>query len=207
MEKHKKQYHHGDLKQSLLNAAEMELSEKGVEAFSLRGVAKRSGVSHAAPAHHFKDAQGLLTALASSGFERFVALQQKRQKQANTPLAQLVASGMGYIEFAIEYPAMFRLMFTSDRLDPDDQALATTGKTAYDHLANAIEQLVGDDPYQNCEAQQTLITAWGLVHGMADLIISQRLKMIYAMDKAERDKLIEGLLTDVFEKHTQDKRD
>lgn len=57
-------YHHGDLRAALLHAAEEELAERGMEAFSLRSVAKRAGVSHAAPAHHFGDAQGLLTALA-----------------------------------------------------------------------------------------------------------------------------------------------
>ena len=58
-------YHHGDLRKALLDAAEAELAEKGVEGFTLRGCAKRAGVSHAAPAHHFKDANALLTALAA----------------------------------------------------------------------------------------------------------------------------------------------
>ena len=57
-------YHHGDLRKALIEAAEAELAEKGVEGFTLRGCAKRAGVSHAAPAHHFKDANALLTALA-----------------------------------------------------------------------------------------------------------------------------------------------
>ena len=60
----KDRYHHGDLKMALLRAAEAELAENGIESFSLRAVAKRAGVSHGAPAHHFKDAKGLLTALA-----------------------------------------------------------------------------------------------------------------------------------------------
>ena len=70
---HKLPYHHGDLAAALLAAAEAELAEKGVEAFSLRSVAKRAGVSHAAPAHHFGDATGVLTALATEGFRRFLA--------------------------------------------------------------------------------------------------------------------------------------
>ena len=66
-------YHHGDLRAALLRAAEVELSERGVEGFTLRGCARRAGVSHAAPAHHFGDADGLLTALAAEGFARFNA--------------------------------------------------------------------------------------------------------------------------------------
>src|SRR5262252_290185 len=60
-------YHHGNLRAALLEAAEAELEAQGIEAFSLRGVAKRAGVSHAAPAHHFGDANGLLTGLAAEG--------------------------------------------------------------------------------------------------------------------------------------------
>ena len=71
-------YHHGDLRKALLVAAEAELVEKGLEGFTLRCCAKRAGVSHAAPAHHFKDANALLTALATEGYERF--LRQKLYK-------------------------------------------------------------------------------------------------------------------------------
>ena len=107
-------YHHGDLRQALLAAAERELEEKGIEGFSLRGVAKRAGVSHAAPLHHFKDTRALLTALAAQGFERFLAAQRARQaKAAADGLSQLVASGMGYIDFALTHRAIFRLMFSS----------------------------------------------------------------------------------------------
>ena len=99
-------YHHGDLRAALLAAAEVELTEKGVEAFSLRSVAKRAGVSHAAPAHHFGDARGLLTALAVEGFRRFLATQHRREAlAAPDPRAQLVAAGLGYVDFALAYPA------------------------------------------------------------------------------------------------------
>ena len=75
-------YHHGDLRAALLAAAETELDERGVESFSLRGVARRAGVSHAAPAHHFRDVRGLLTALAAEGFARFLAAQRAREAAA-----------------------------------------------------------------------------------------------------------------------------
>ncbi|MCU0912422.1 MAG: TetR/AcrR family transcriptional regulator, partial [Rhodobacteraceae bacterium] len=94
-------YHHGDLRAALLAAAEAELEARGIEAFSLRSVAKRAGVSHAAPAHHFGDAGGLLTALAAQGFRRFVANQAAHEDRAGAdPAARLVESGLGYIAFA-----------------------------------------------------------------------------------------------------------
>jgi AcrR family transcriptional regulator len=75
-------YHHGDLRAALLRAAEDELTERGAEGFSLRGVARRVGVSHAAPAHHFADTGALLAALAAEGFRRFLATQRAHQARA-----------------------------------------------------------------------------------------------------------------------------
>ena len=87
-------YHHGDLRNALVAAAEAELAEHGIEGFTLRGCAKRAGVSHAAPAHHFGDAAGLLTAVAAAGFERFLTFQRQRQEAASPdPSSQLVAAG------------------------------------------------------------------------------------------------------------------
>src|SRR5262245_45102253 len=85
-------YHHGNLRAALLEAAEAELEAEGIEGFSLRGVAKRAGVSHAAPAHHFGDASGLLTGLAAEGYRRFVAAQKNASSDG---MSQLVAAGLG----------------------------------------------------------------------------------------------------------------
>ena len=79
-----KTYHHGNLAAELLQAAERELVLNGIEAFSLRAVAKRAGVSHGAPAYHFKSARGLLTALAATGYERLVEAQEARQSDAGS---------------------------------------------------------------------------------------------------------------------------
>ncbi len=132
-------YHHGALRAALLDAAERELGEHGIEGFSLRGVAKRADVSHAAPAHHFRDANGLLTALAALGYERFLARQQDFQRQAPAePRAQLEAIGVGYVNFALENPALFRLMFGSDRTDYDDPELKRSAQAAFFALVDGV---------------------------------------------------------------------
>ena len=134
-----KPYHHGALRTALLDAAEAELGEHGIEGFSLRGVAKRADVSHAAPAHHFRDANGLLTALAARGYERFLARQQDFQHQAPAePRAQLEAIGVGYVNFAVENPALFRLMFGSDRTDYNDPELKTSAEAAFFALVDGV---------------------------------------------------------------------
>lgn len=195
-------YHHGDLRRALLVAAEHELEERGIEGFSLRGVAKRAGVSHAAPLHHFKDTRALLTALAGLGFERFLAAQRARQEKAAADgLSQLVASGMGYIDFALANRTIFRLMFSSDRPDHEVPALFAPAEAAYNQLFGDVARAHGialsfTDPRLMTEAMK----AWGLAHGLADLIASGRLKYLLGLKKAEREKVLSGLFRDAFTK-------
>jgi AcrR family transcriptional regulator len=159
-------YHHGDLRAALLRAAEAELEAHGIEAFSLRGTARRAGVSHAAPAHHFADTGALLTALAAEGFRRFLATQLSHQTRAPAdPMAQLLAAGEGYIAFASSNPALFRLMFGSRRADHGDADLATAARAAFDHLARCIAAL---DP-SGLSPTLDMMAVWAMAHGIADL--------------------------------------
>src|SRR5262245_27450164 len=101
-------YHHGRLPQALLKATAKLIAEQGVAALSLREVARRAGVSHGAPAHHFRDKAGLLTALATQGFELFTAAQcAARDGAGDDPLRRFGATGYAYVQFAIEHRAHF----------------------------------------------------------------------------------------------------
>ena len=186
-------YHHGDLRTVLLAAGEAELAEHGVEGFSLRGVAKRAGVSHAAPAHHFRDANGLLTALAAEGFRRFVDKQKLRQQAADKdPLSLLVAAGMGYIDFAMAHPALFRLMFSSDRPDHEAEELHVAASAAYRQLVEDVARLHG--PAAGAPASPEVMRTWAVAHGLADLMNSRRLKPLIGLRKAERDAALSEML-------------
>lgn len=185
----KTSYHHGDLASELLKAAETELSKNGIEAFSLRAVAKRAGVSHGAPAHHFTDVRGLLTALATIGYERFVAAQNKRQRRAKSdPKSQLVASGLGYIDFAEKNPALFRLMFSSERPDRTDVNFAEASLFAFNKLVANIQNLSRSDPYTDPAAMIDVMASWAMVHGLADLMISDRTGRPLGFDQMSRAK-------------------
>jgi AcrR family transcriptional regulator len=185
----KPRYHHGDLQQALLAAAEAELAETGLEAFSLRRVARRAGVSHAAPAHHFGDVNGLLTALAAEGFRQFVAAMTARQAAAAPdPGAQIVAAGLGYIEFAVWRRALFRLIFSSDRPDFDAPELAAESTRAFQHLSRLVTARTGGDDLVDVAA------VWAMTHGLADLISAGRLKPIQGLDPAERDRAFADIL-------------
>src|SRR5688572_4310334 len=102
-------YHHGDLRRALVEATEALLAEKGPEAFSLREVARRAGVSPAAPAHHFGDAGGLLAAVATAGFDGLAAaLTAGEAKGGADPRRRLREQGVAYVEFALGHPGRFR---------------------------------------------------------------------------------------------------
>lgn len=191
----KDDYHHGDLRRALLRAAEAELVENGVEAFSLRKVAKRAGVSHAAPAHHFKDANGLLTALATEGYQRFVATQDARQARSATDAqAQLDALGLGYLDFAIANTALFRLMFSSQRPCFDDPALLEAANAAFDKLTDGIAAVVGVHPEQDEGAMQQACAVWAMAHGLSDLLCSGRLGPIQSLPDEARETVLRAIL-------------
>lgn len=165
-------YHHGALPTALLNAAESILLEQGVEGFTLRECARRAGVSHAAPAHHFGDARGLLTAFATVGFGRMAELMQaRRDAAAAEPLARLAAVGQAYIDFALRHPAHFQLMFTRGRLDPEDASLQQAGQRSAQMLSEAMHEVARAHGLPTDDVPARMLLAWSAVHGFATLVI------------------------------------
>lgn len=183
-----KPYHHGDLRHALLLAAEADLAEHGIEAFSLRQVARRAGVSHAAPAHHFGDSRGLLTALAAEGFRLFLAAQHAREAVAAADAgAQLVAAGLGYVDFALQRPALFRLLFGSSRPDYDSPDLFAAAEAAYLHLTDQVAAAGG-------QGMADVAAMWAAAHGLADLLSAGRMKALELQDPATRDTALTAIL-------------
>jgi AcrR family transcriptional regulator len=188
----REKYHHGDLRAALLVAAEAELAEKGVEGFTLRGCAKRAGVSHAAPAYHFGDADGLLTALAAEGFERFTAAMRRRIAHKGATMTAVDAAGLGYLDFALANPALFRLMFTSRRLRRSDERLGSAAGEAFSVLEECVGDGRGGDALADRSGVADLTAAWALAHGLAELMISGQLFFLDAATAADRDGLAEA---------------
>jgi AcrR family transcriptional regulator len=166
-------YHHGALRQALIDATESLLAERGAEGFSLREVARRSGVSPAAPAHHFGDAAGLLTAVSTLAFEGLnEALQAGNARGGDDPAARLREQGIGYVGFALRFPGRFGLMFSAGRRDdPDFQCAA---KAAFMTLEDGVRDLYGVPRGTPLDASQwhMLLATWSVVHGFAHLALS-----------------------------------
>lgn len=181
-----KPYHHGDLRAALLAAAEVELTEKGVEGFSLRSVAKRAGVSHAAPSHHFGDTNGLLTALAAEGFTRFQDTLDAREVGATDARDRAVRAGLGYLEFALARPALFRLVFSSARPDFTSPDLIAAANRAYDHLVGLVTDLGG--------GEADVVALWATSHGIADLSAGHKLRTLRGKPPEAREAMIRAVL-------------
>lgn len=186
------------LAEKLLEDAEKELEESGIEKLSLRAVAKRAGVSHGAPAHHFGDAQGLLTALATKGYKRLALYQVRREDVApSTALDKIVASGLGYIDFAMEFPGLFHLMFNSSIPNRSDEQFSNVSLLVFEKLVANTEAHSGQNPYTNRESMKDLMASWAVVHGLAELVISGRAERtlgLNEMSQDERDKILKSIL-------------
>jgi AcrR family transcriptional regulator len=169
-------YHHGALREALLEAAETILERDGIQALTLRAAARAAGVSHAAPMNHFGDLTGLLSDLAAVGYERFRAAMAEGAAASPDPQARMVAIGKAYVRFAHDHPGMFQLMFRSERLDTGRPALATAIRAAFMVLAGSV----GAQRHEPIEATLTLgqaaqmAAAWSLVHGYAVLSLDGR---------------------------------
>lgn len=175
--KFRKSYHHGALRESLIESAEEILREKGVAGFSLREAARRTGVSPAAPAHHFGDSRGLLTAVAARGFQRLT--EQLRSAVEGVPAQRrLQAVGGAYLKFACNNPALFSMMWMRDLVDPDDDEYLFAGRAAFnvfERAATGVDVVPATAPRTPGAA---LIAAWAMMHGLARLKLDGALNRV-----------------------------
>lgn len=187
-------YHHGDLRAALIAAAEEELAENGVEGFTLRGCARRAGVSHAAPAHHFRDVKALLTELAIIGFRRLAETTEAfgREAPAGT-LDHFVGIGRGYVTFALDNPAYFRLIFRTGSLDRENPELRAAGMAAFSVPVKAVGAACGSpDPMADPSLAPLVIGLWSIVQGFSELALSGQLRR--GEPEADRAMLVDRLL-------------
>ncbi|MFF0190597.1 TetR/AcrR family transcriptional regulator [Streptomyces sp. NPDC005244] len=158
-------YHHGDLRRAILGAALDVIAAEGPAALSLRDLARRAGVSHAAPAHHFKDRTGLLTAIAAEGYALLAA--------ALDAAGDLRDAGVRYVRFAREHPAHFQVMFSPELLRGNDLELTAARTLAGERLRAAVSAIPAEG--RGDDAGLAGVAAWSLAHGFATLLLSHNL--------------------------------
>lgn len=166
-------YHHGNLRAALLEAALDLVAREGASSLTLREVARRAGVSHAAPYRHFADKEALLAAVAEEGFRALRdALAARADAAGDDPVARLRAIGIGYVRFAVDHPAHCRVMFGGAVEDPARHlALAEASAAAFAVLVDAIRAAQATGQVRAGDPMDLALAAWSLVHGLALLWI------------------------------------
>ena len=169
-------YHHGNLRQAVLERAVAVIAADGPNGFSLRSLAADLGVSHTAPLHHFRSREGVLNAVAAEGFrllsERLVAARDEG----------FLEVGVEYVAFALDHPAHFQVMFTPTLLDENDPELAAARTAAFAELRGGVAAMASAGKVE--DAATAVVASWSLVHGIATLALTGNL------DKAELRALV-----------------
>jgi len=174
-------YHHGALRDALLQAAERVLERDGLGGLTLRAVAREAGVSHAAPTHHFGDLTGLVSELAAIGFRQFNAAMADACTPDQPYPARGLARAKAYVAYAKAHPGMYGLMFRTERLDYSRPALHEAAEASFSGLASAIAASRHEHIEQEAltlDQAAALARAWSLVHGFTMLMLDGRLEDI-----------------------------
>jgi AcrR family transcriptional regulator len=169
-------YHHGDLRNALLRAGLALLAEGGPSSLSLREVARRAGVSHAAPYRHFESKEALLMAIAEDGFRALAGELERAAAGERDPLERFKRMGVGYVRFALGHPAEVRNMFGALSADPRTMppTLAEASQRAFGLLVTAVAEAQrhkGAAPKDGEGPLETALVAWSLVHGLSVLVL------------------------------------
>ena len=181
-------YHHGHLRQAILAAAVDALTESGPARLSLRELARRAGVSHAAPAHHFGDKAGLLTAVAAEGYTLLADALTAAQQQTG----DFLDVGVAYVRFAIEHQAHFEVMFRPDLYHPDDPTVAAAQQRAAAALYGGVGSVTS--PGRGPDIPVAGIAAWCLVHGFATLWLNHALPADLSDDPQAAARAVAAIL-------------
>jgi AcrR family transcriptional regulator len=171
-------YHHGALRDALLEAAERVLERDGLSGLTLRAVAREAGVSHAAPTHHFGDLTGLVSELAAIGFRHFNAAMVAAGDSGDSLTEKAMARAKAYVAYAQAHPGMYGLMFRDQRLDMSRPSLCEAANGLFAGLASAIaanrQEEISQQALSLAQAAD-IARAWSLVHGFTMLLLDGRL--------------------------------
>lgn len=165
-------YHHGNLRKALVDAAIEILKEDGVHKAGLRSVARKVGVSQAAPYSHFKDKEDLLAAVSERGFSAMAKAMEFEAMGTLTERERLLALARGYIKFAVQEKSLFQLMFSSEgSLLASNLELALAKKSCRELLLNSLAEELQLTDNQEIKLATAELALWSSIHGLATLIV------------------------------------
>ncbi len=166
-------YHHGDLKNALIKAGTEILASKGLGGLSLRKVAKQAGVSHAAPYSHFRDKQALIAAISTEGFKQLYSqIESVKETHQADPETLLIETAWAYVQFALNAPDRFKLMFSSvlekEKEYPD---FVEISRKNFRQVVKIVEICQGADILKAGDPDLIALSLWGTVHGFISLLL------------------------------------
>ncbi len=182
---------------ALLTAARAELAQVGVAGLSLRAVARRAGVSHAAPKHHFTHRAGLLSALAAQGFTALAMGVDAAVATPGPPIQRLIAAGRAYLRYARDEPELFDLMYRPELLSTGDPALLAAKRRAFQGLTQVVHE-IRSDLRTDIDPDTVVLLAWATIHGIAVLLRDQALQAIGAAQDAAHSHVLADALVKAF---------
>ena len=167
----------GDLAAELLKAAAALVAERGPQRFSLREVARRAGVSEAAPYWHFASKEALLAGVAEQGFTALATLMADVRRRVKHPRRQLQELGVAYVQFALAHPSHLRVMFGPEIHDKSAHpSLKLAADRAFGLLVSTISEGQRTGHVRDGDPEELAVSAWALVHGLSALIVDGQLR-------------------------------
>jgi len=166
-------YHHGDLKNALIKAGTEILGSEGLGGLSLRKVAKQAGVSHAAPYSHFTDKQALIAAISTEGFKQLYSqIEAVKETYQTNPETLLIEAAWAYVQFALNTPDRFKLMFSSvldkEKAYPD---FVEASQKNFRQVVEIVEICQRAGILKSGDPELIALSLWGSVHGFISLLL------------------------------------
>jgi AcrR family transcriptional regulator len=171
----RKPYHHGNLREALLDSAIRLIREVGPKAFTLREVARRAGVSHNAPYRHFRDKAAMIAAVATEGYQELTSAMVAAAGEQADVLDRLKHAGFAYIRFALRRPEHFTVMFDAPLSEQRHVDASPAAKEAFSTLVSLVEDCQKEKRLASGDPARYALLAWSMVHGIAKLAITGRL--------------------------------
>ncbi|MBK9601169.1 MAG: TetR/AcrR family transcriptional regulator [Anaerolineales bacterium] len=194
----KKTYHHGDLKNALIKAGVEILAKDGVIGLSLRKVAMKAGVSHAAPYAHFADKQALIAAISTEGFRQlYERVSGVAEEYQNQPEKQLVEAAWAYVQFAMDDPDRFKVMFSGvlekEKEYPD---FVTESQRNFQLVKMIVEANQASGRLRSGDSALVALSAWGIIHGFILLLLEGQISHA-VLEKMSLRELVEFQLEQI----------
>ncbi len=194
-----KKYHHGDLENALIQAGVEILSKEGIEGLSLRKVAKRVGVSYAAPYAHFKDRQSLIAAISTEGFKQlYTELDKVVSARADDPIQQLVEAAWAYAQFAMNNTDIFKTMFSGVlEKEKDYPAFVEISRKTFDKVVEIVRACQNAGVLRSAPPELMAVSVWGQVHGVVSLALEGQISHSVLDRFTLRDIVLFGIESEV----------